>query len=179
MENWKPIPEWEGLYEVSDLSRVRSLDRMVTCFGGQRLVEGRIMVLKPPNRTSSYFKVGLRRPGERQWFQVHRLVAMAFIGPPPSPELAWVLHRDDNPLNNAIENLYWGTSKDNAADRIRHGTAVHGKRYWSTKMTEDGVRSIRRRYAAGESGPKIAADTGIHCSTVYDIINRLTWWRVA
>lgn len=121
-ETWKPVVGWEGLYEVSDHGRVRSLDRMVTETSGLvRKSAGR--VLKPGKVRGKHLYVNLcplnSGTGERSCVYVHRLVAEAFIG--PIPDGMFVLHWDDDPSNNRVENLRIGTITDNSADSIRNG----------------------------------------------------------
>ena len=64
--------------------------------------------------------------GRRKRLKVHALVATAFLGARPSPAHE-VRHLDGNPLNNAAENLAWGTRAENAADRERHGRTSRGE----------------------------------------------------
>lgn len=121
-EHWLPIPGYEGLYEVSDLGRVRSLDREVTCnnrWGGitSWLQHGR--VLKPrPNEWNRY-SVYLCRNGEKHSRKVHQLVLEAFVGPRPEGYLA--CHKNDVSNDNRLENLYWGTQRDNTRDQQANG----------------------------------------------------------
>lgn len=113
-ERWRAVPEWEEVYEVSDLGRVRSLDR-VTHDG--KHVHGR--VIKPFVMPSGHLRVGLRCNGVNRTLKVHRLVLLAFIGPgAPGTE---VLHRDGHPANNALANLRWGTKSENVRDQVTHG----------------------------------------------------------
>lgn len=114
-ENWLPIAGFEERYEVSSLGRVRSK----LAWRGQL---GRI--LSPAADEDGRLHVNLSiRPGVRRTAKVHRLVALAFIGPEP-PGMQ-VCHWDGNPSNNRVSNLRWGTGSDNAQDAIRHGTNAH------------------------------------------------------
>lgn len=119
-ERWLPVPNWEDLYEVSDLGRTRSLDRMVrTHHNGRRFVPGRILRPGPASKYG-HLRVVLCRNGETYPIQVHQLVMLAFVGPcPPGLE---VRHLDSNPRNNALTNLVYGTRAENARDRVLNGT---------------------------------------------------------
>jgi len=117
-EEWRPVVGWEGFYEVSSLGRVRSLDRRFqTSDGGVRFYRGRLMEGKLTDY--GYPEVKLSRPGQRVNRRVHRLVSEAFIPNPAGHP--FVLHWDDEKTNNVVDNLRWGTQKDNVADTIRNG----------------------------------------------------------
>ncbi|WP_084978779.1 NUMOD4 motif-containing HNH endonuclease [Prescottella equi] len=113
-ESWCPVPGYEGYYEVSNLGQVRGLDR----YGSDgRRVAGR--VLKPAaHHRDRHRWVNLSRDGVARPHFVHRLVLEAFIGPCPEGQVA--CHWDDDPDNNSVDNLRWGTLKDNARDAIRN-----------------------------------------------------------
>ena len=105
-EIWKAVPGYEGLYEVSDLGRVRSFARGVN---------GRL--LKPGKASNGYFTVCLGRGKSRT---LHSLVAEAFIGPKPSGQE--VLHKDGTRTNNCVHNLRYGTRAENIRDAVVQGT---------------------------------------------------------
>ena len=102
MENWKAIAGYEGIYEVSDLGRVKSLNYNRT---------GTEKILKPQNNTRGYLQVCLRKYGQRKFLLVHRLVAEAFI--PNTNNLTTVNHKDEVKTNNVASNLEWMSVKDN------------------------------------------------------------------
>lgn len=78
---------------------------------------------------------------------VHRLVLETFIGPcPPKMECR---HLDGNPANNRLDNLVWGTRKENMRDRTYHGADNAGERNHRARLSNAQVREIRQRYAAG------------------------------
>jgi hypothetical protein len=81
-----------------------------------------------------YLQVGLSYGGKQRWIGVHRLVALAWIGPPPTA-IHQVAHWDGNPTNNQASNLRWATPEENAVDRDRHGHTVRGGRHHNRKKT--------------------------------------------
>lgn len=119
-EEWRPIPGYEGIYEVSDRGRVRSLDR--TSSHGRRL---RGQILKPVVR-SGYLGVGLHASGVSRIHSAHRLVLSAFVGPAPADMEA--RHLDGDRSNNTASNLAWGTSQQNIRDQLRHGTQANARK---------------------------------------------------
>lgn len=102
MEFWKSIEGYEGFYEVSSQGRVRSVDRYVTC--GKSTLHLKAKVKKITVR-KGYCVVTLNKDGEFKTYYVHRLVATAFLGHPN--EKQDVNHKDENKLNNNVNNLEW------------------------------------------------------------------------
>lgn len=125
MEVWKDIAGYEGLYQVSNLGRVKGLDRVVVNnkYGGNRLIKE--AVIQATDTGNGYKIVGLRNEGKRKNFYVHRLVAAAFV---PNPnQLTYINHIDYDRGNNTASNLEWVTQKDNvrySSDRMKKPRAV-------------------------------------------------------
>ena len=116
IEEWRSIEGYEGLYQVSSLWRVRSLDRYESCYGGTRLRKGRVLRLGKNN--GGYLHIVLCKYGKLTHFLVHRLVWEAFNG--KIPEGMQVNHIDEDKSNNTIENLNLMTPKEN----INWGTCI-------------------------------------------------------
>lgn len=150
-EVWQPIPGFDG-YEASSEGRIRSPRKVLTANGKRK-----------------YKVVNIGRVPR----YVHRLVALAFHGEPATD--LWVLHRDDDPLNNRPSNLYWGTPKENSADKEANGNAPRGEHHQSAKLTEVQVVEIRARSEAGESRKSLAAAFGLCPQAVSHIVNRKRW----
>lgn len=126
MSVWRAVTGFEGLYEVSDDGRVRSLDRVVPRRDGGTTRRPGKELRGSPNTTNGRIEVGLTRQGRRVSRYVHRLVLEAFVGPcPPDMEAR---HLDDDPLNNSLANLLWGTRSENVRDRVRNGIHHWAKR---------------------------------------------------
>ena len=140
-EIWKDIEGYEGLYQVSNLGRVRSLDRVVIrphpkdkhlC---EYKIKGRILVQLP--LTSGYLFVHLHKEQMHIQATVHRLVAMAFV---PNPHnYPCINHKDENKHNNFVSNLEWCTSSYNK----RYGTGRKSrsegmKKVWTERRADNG-----------------------------------------
>ena len=114
-EIWKDILGYEGLYQVSNWGRVRSLDRWIkSCYGSKQFIRGKI--LKLCIGLSNYLFVSLCKNGKHTNFLVHRLVAEAFLDNPDN--LPQVNHKDEDKQNNHYLNLEWCTHEYN----INYGT---------------------------------------------------------
>lgn len=118
-EKWLPVVGYEGIYEVSDQGRVRSLSR-VTSRGNR--IRGR--VLKERRLPNGRPRISLAYNAKNVDAYVYRLVLEAFVG--PCPDGMEALHWDDDFDNNRIENLRWGTRTDNMRDMSRNGNGNAG-----------------------------------------------------
>lgn len=170
-EIWLPIPSESG-YEASNLGRIRSIDRAIVYSSGRtRVHPGQI--LKPRKYPESgYLYV---RPNQNTR-KVHRLVAEAFHGPCPEDKIT--CHKDGSRDNNREDNLYYGTQKDNMADRVRHGTAAIGSNHPRAKINEEDVRKIRTLAKNGLPYPEIAKGFAIGTAMVSHIVNRRSWSHI-
>lgn len=114
-ELWRPVVGWEGLYEVSDQGRVRSLPRTTT--------KGRVLKLR---LAEGYPAVSLSKEAVVRTRKVHKLVIEAFIG--PCPEGLEVRHLNGVSTDARLLNLRYGTRSENARDRVLHGTHNHASK---------------------------------------------------
>lgn len=125
-ERWMPIPGYESSYEVSDLGRVRSFARTVPRADGKPLpVPARVMC-DYQQGARGYRAVRLSHGTGSRNLLVHRLVLLAFVGP-PSIDMQGC-HNDGNPANNRLDNLRWDTASANMLDRVTHGTDPNARK---------------------------------------------------
>ncbi len=118
-EHWRDVIGYSGYYQVSDLGRVRSVDRVVPdkrCT--QRLVRGRILRPAPVGR--GHLAVSLWKNGIGRTIHVHQLVATAWIGPGLRNQI--IRHGSNGKLDNSVSNLCYGTRSEDQLDRRRDGT---------------------------------------------------------
>jgi len=177
-------------YAVSRDGRVFSLVSNWRGYGERELATGR--------NSDGYASVRVMIDGRRKQLTVHRLVADAFLGPRPSPTHQ-VRHLDGDRMNPSAANLAWGTAKENAEDRDRHGTTAIGDRNGTrtkpesiargtkhgmfgrpdlvagAKLTFEIVTEIKHRIASGESQSAIARSLGVRPSTVNRVANQKAW----
>lgn len=171
METWKDVVGFEGLYEVSDLGRVRSSDRMSNSRAGSlRKQSGRIIV---GGTNSRGYRLCLLYPaeGKRKTVYFHHLVLKAFVGEPlPGQEAC---HNDGDKQNNRLDNLRWDTHVSNCDDREKHGTNYKGVRNGNSKLKEEDVLAIRSDSRRQED---IALQYGVSRGLV-SMIKARKWWK--
>lgn len=149
-EIWKPIKEYEGLYEVSNLGRVRSLDKIVKKWDGERLLKGR--VLKENIGKFGYRKSILTKNHKAKTLLLHRLVANTFI---PNPEnKPQVNHIDGNKGNNNVDNLEWVTASEN----VKHA--------YSTELKNPSNKQIEKITQLGKESNKPIKQLDLEGNTI-------------
>lgn len=145
-EIWMDIIGYEGIYQVSNLGRVRSYDRYYTrtSINGKsfkQFIKGRIIKSIPHG--DGYLYVSLNKDGCRKNYFVHRLVAIAFIPKPNNKD--YVNHKDHNRSNNIVENLEWLTLVENLNYSIELGK--HPRKTKKDPMY--GIRIKNGKYEVG------------------------------
>lgn len=156
---------YDGLYDVSNLGRIRS-------HHGRYRRDGAAYILKPGG--DRYLKVTLHMDRCMETPSVHVLVAEAFLG--PRPDGMEVCHNDGDPHNNSADNLRYDDRLGNAADTVAHGTSNRGEMSPHHKITEADVRAIRADAASGRrSRRELAAAYGLSKTGIQRIISRQNW----
>lgn len=169
-ERWLPVVGYKGLYEVSDLGRVRGKVRLITdSMGRQYYRPGRILCFSHDSR--GYKIVILCKDCGRQAKLVHRLVMQSFVG--PCPEGMNVCHGTGGKTDNRLVNLSYGTkSKNNGVDKLRDGTDNRGEKHGAAKLTQADVLAIR---ASNRPEAALAALYGVGQSQIGRIRRQERW----
>ena len=150
MEEWKDIQGYEGLYQVSNLGRVKSLERRVCNHnnGATRLI--REQIITPTDNGNGYKIVGLHLKRKRQNKYVHRLVAEHFLEKPSGKD--FVNHIDYDKSNNAVANLEWCTQIENVAYSVEHMKKPKTKR----RPPKTGEKYIKYKNVRGKIVYRVA-----------------------
>jgi len=157
MEEWRNVVGFEGIYEVSNCGQVRSI------------LTGKIK--KPTiNKNDPRPYLGLWKNNKSIIVRPHKLVMEAFVG--KRPKGMECCHNDGNPQNNDLSNLRWDTSKNNHADKVKHGTTNRGERCGTAKLTQKQVDEIRQDNRLQKL---IAADYGVLQNTISRIKTGKRW----
>lgn len=163
-ERWKAVVGFEGLYEVSDLGRVRSIDRRVLAKASSyrpahwRSYKGKLL---SPGAFTKQGHLSLPLGHGTHGMPVHQLVLAAFVGPCPGGQEP--LHRNGVANDNRLSNLHYGTRSENNKDIV-----FHGRR----KVSVEQIRYIRRRVAAGVTQASMAVKFELCSSQVNNIVHR-------
>lgn len=175
----KYCPTYPG-YSVSDDGRVfthrRRFGLGMGKGGGVRIDKEYSRLLVPYQGHGRYNYVSISTSRGQRSIPIHVLLMDAFVGPCPSD--MEVRHLDGNPTNNDLSNLEYGTAKQNAADRIKHGTQKRGVDHAKAKLDESSVIDIRKMYSNGEKIAAIARGFQMAESTIRDIVKGKRWTHV-
>lgn len=150
-EIWKQISGYEGLYEVSNFGRVKSL-----CAGRWHTV----MIRKPVPDKEGYYTVCLKKDGKYKNHKIHRLVAIEFIENPNNyPQIN---HKDKDVTNNRVENLEWCSSEYN----LNYGDRI--KKYYKSVVQKDQDGNTIRTYESIKDAEK---ETGVLASSISCVLS--------
>lgn len=159
-ELWMPIANYEGLYEVSNFGRIRSLARMVKSGANtMRPLQGKLMDLKVDK--DGYLRVGLNKDCKQKYFFVHRLVLLTFFG--AAPQGFQTDHIDEDRTNNRLENLRWLSAKDN---NLRRNGVI---------LTAEMVLEIRRKALEKTPHKQLAGSYSVGVKTIGDVVQNRSW----
>lgn len=185
-EEWRDIPGYVGYYQVSNMARVKSLDRWTrqltpTGIPCVRLRPGKILkpfVIKRSSRGNAYYGVALSVDGRKRTLQLAWLVAKTFL--PPRPEGKQICHGANGSEDDSLTNIYYDTPENNnGRDKERDGTLRYGSNHGMAKLTESKVIDIIQRRRNGESARSIANRYGIKSTTtIYNIMKATHWSRI-
>jgi hypothetical protein len=160
MENWKDIKGYEGCYQVSDLGRVTSLDR-IDCTGGKR--NGRILKQNPDGK--GYLMVSLYLNGKQKTRKVHQLVSESFLNHKPYGMKVVIDHIDNDKQNNNLTNLQLITNRENSSKDRVGGTS----RYVGVSFYKQRNKYVARCWYNGKTVFLGYFNTEKEASEVYNI----------
>lgn len=173
VEEWRDIIGYEGLYQVSNLGRIRSVRRRL-CNG--KIRNGSNVAAFPD--AFGYWRVKLHVGGIGKRFMVHRLVARAFVENPNN--LPYVNHKDEDKSNNAACNLEWCDQRYN----INYGTRTEkasGENTKNSKLTNKDIIFIREHYVCRDKeygSRQLAKMFGVSISAINRVVCGVTWKHI-
>ena len=174
---WKRIPGFAPYYRVSNKGDIKSkAHTTIGRTGRTQFCLDQNLKLRCSDQRG-HLVVNLQdNVGTICYCYVHRLVLLAFMGPPkPGQECR---HLDGNPTHNCISNLRWGTHQENMTDKKRHGTVPCGMRHGGHKLTNKEVYTILTRVDAGEPAAKLSKQYKVNPGVIHNICKGISWRKV-
>jgi len=166
-EIWAWVDGYEGLYQVSTFGRIKSF------------YKNKIKIRRPTLSTGGYLQVGLHKKGDSKTFDIHRLVAKAFL---PNPNnLMEINHKFGNKFDNYYKNLEWCTDSENKQHAVKTGLIKIGEERTEAKFTDEQVCWIRENYKRNdkEFGLKAMAEKfNVNARTITRVLRRETYKNV-
>lgn len=168
-ETWKDIKGYEGLYKVSSLGNIKSLDRIVFNEGNKSNCKIKGKILKPNKDKGGYMYVGLvKNKKKTNSIKVHRLVAFAFCN--GYKQGLEVNHKNGIRHDNRAINLEWVTRSKNIRDIYNRGLNTNGEKNNSSKLKNEYIGIIDSLYNSGVSQKIIAKAFGVSQGTISNIV---------
>lgn len=171
VEEWRIIPEYGNVYEISNFGRIRSISRINKgAWGCSRTLKCKLLTIRLNKK--GYSEVRLARKNTRV---VHRIVAKSFI---PNPNnLPQVNHIDGNKTNNRIENLEWANNSQNQLHAYKIGLQPSraGEKNSNASITDEEVTNYKLLYNSGMNVIEISKNTDIPLSKIRAIIYGTSW----
>ena len=170
-EIWRDIPNYEGLYQISNYGRVKALARKFrkrlnyNPWANDRIRSG---------NKGRYLHINLSKDGVTKTVVIHRLVAELFI---PNPNnKPHINHKDCDRHNNRSDNLEWCTHAENEKHALDHGLKPRGDRISKNGLCESDIREIRAIYDSTKCTMRFLADK-FHVTNgcISPIVRRITW----
>lgn len=172
-EEWKDIKGYEGLYQVSNWGRVRSLDRAFRDKrNGRKVYKGKI--LKQHIRKDGYHELSLCNAGVQKTVKVHQLVLETFTGKKAEKNKLECRHLNGDKSDNRLANICWGNQEENYQDRRDHGTENDGTKNGRAILTVEQVLEIRNNTGV-RNNPKLAEKYVVDITTIQKIRNGKLW----
>ena len=172
-ETWENIQNYDGMYQVSNLGRIKSLDRIT--FNNNMLI-GRLM--KNRKDKDGYLLITLSKNGKVKTFKIHRLVAEAFMS--NLDNLPQINHKNGIKSDNYVENLEWCDNSYNQRHALETGLRImpRGESHYISYLKEIDIINIRQLKKEGISDNELALKYNVSSGHIWSIANRKCWKHI-
>lgn len=178
-EIWKSVKGYEGIYEISNLGRLKALESVLPHYKSGTMVRKEKLLKTDKAHGNGYVNAYLSKNKVRFTTGIHRLVAIAFIENPNN--LPEVNHKDTIKTNNIVSNLEWCDGDRNREHAAQMGLNVilKGEQHGHSKLTEAQVLEIRKAYdRKSRNGTKLAKSYGVSKVVISAIVTRRSWRHI-
>jgi hypothetical protein len=169
MKRFVPLPGYNGHYEIARDGTVRATHSYNWRVGDR--------IVAPWHDKDGYLNVTIYRSNRKQNLKLHRLLLMAFVGPPPAGR-PLAAHKNDRNSDNRISNLVWASARENSAMAEANGKNLKGEARYNAILTAAIVREIRIRLSRGDRGSEVAAALGLSRQCVSSVKLKHIWRHV-
>ena len=148
-EIWRNVQDYEGLYQISNLGRIKRLAYWHNVgIKNIKKIYKQERILKQSRDSSGYKQVCLTKNSKKKSYSIHKMMAIAFI--PNLENKEQVNHKDGNKINNIIDNLEWCTYHENLRHAMNHDLRAIGEKHGAAKLKNDDVLYIYKTFKNGE-----------------------------
>jgi hypothetical protein len=166
-ELFKDIPGYEGRYQVSNLGRIK-------VHREKQKYKPMLCSIRATNSLSNGYKnITLGFKSRKKTFLIHRIVMLAFYGPPGGGMV--VNHKDGIKYNNNLKNLEYITQKENIAHARENGKIPRGEQHYFSKFSEKDIIKVKKLIADGLTQKEVAHLFNVRQPTIHKIITGKTW----
>jgi len=179
-EVWKDIPDFEGIYQVSNFGRVKSLERLTKNKQGTCLRKEKLLTLNISNKGYAKVKLYNTNKNIKKTIFVHKLVGVCFLD--NLNQYKEINHIDGDKLNNKMDNLEWCSRSHNVKEtyrlNLKKEETYKGEGNATSKLKEQDVLLIRKLHKQGMSNKELAIKFNVVSGTIGFIVNNQTWKHI-
>jgi len=175
MEIWKDVKCYEGIYQVSNLGKIKGIERKTS--NGKGFYIKKEYILQQHKQRTGYLYVHVSQNNIGKTLMVHKIVGENFIEKIEGKK--YLNHIDGNKLNNSVNNLEWVTAKENGEHAAKLFLKAYGENHPFSKLKEKDVLYIYNSFLNGiKTRQQLCTEFNVHLSSVYAITVKKSWKKL-